>query len=159
MKAIFLDIDGCLATSYGKQQDTCIGRTYVFGKGAVQNLNKVLEATDAQIVLSSTWRLVYKLEQMQAFFAEQKVIRGPIGYTPCLNNGTPGNMVVIAAERSAEISTYIMQQGIIRNSITHYAVIDDENMAKAFGPHFVLCGIMGLADPKKPEAILRALEI
>lgn len=60
MKIVFLDVDGVIcneATSY----------TY-FDPGAMRRLNAILEATDAFIVVTSTWRLRNDLDDLRTLF-------------------------------------------------------------------------------------------
>lgn len=58
MKVIFLDIDGVL--NYEKSQSRCCGFTGI-DHNRVKNLAKIVAATDAKIVLISTWREYYFL--------------------------------------------------------------------------------------------------
>ena len=56
MKVIFLDIDGVLATQ--RTRFDC------FDGQCVSHLNKILEVTDARIVISSTWRIGHTTEEL-----------------------------------------------------------------------------------------------
>ena len=57
-KYIFLDFDGVINTQNGK-----------FDKNAVANLRRLLERTDANVVISSTWRL-QGMEYIQQLWQE-----------------------------------------------------------------------------------------
>ena len=56
MKVIFLDVDGVLNTKYSKSR---CGRFIGIDKDKVAQLKRIVDETDAEIVLSSTWRLGY----------------------------------------------------------------------------------------------------
>ena len=96
MKVIFLDHDGviCLATEWGgrhkKQQK--IGRKLSqsilsleldarfddFNKKAVDILNKILEETRAEIVVSSDWKRWANVEEMGEYYEAKGIIKKPI---------------------------------------------------------------------------------
>lgn len=63
MNYLFLDIDGVLNTgrysNYLVENGLCETDAdgYLFDPEAVQNLEYIIEATDAKIVITSTWRL------------------------------------------------------------------------------------------------------
>ncbi len=78
MTALFLDIDGVL--NHG---DT---GTY-FEAEKVQILNKILAATDANLVITSTWRIGATPEEMDEVLTSQGVLPGRvIGVTPDLDD-------------------------------------------------------------------------
>lgn len=58
MRVIFLDIDGVL--NYWSSKSRC-GQWIGIDRKRVKNLAKIVAATDAKIVLTSTWRQYYKL--------------------------------------------------------------------------------------------------
>ena len=68
---IFLDFDGVLNTEQyqarlaieGKPKKDAWGP--LFDPRAVANLQKIVEATDARIVISSSWRYVHKLGSLR----------------------------------------------------------------------------------------------
>jgi hypothetical protein len=49
---------------------------------AVSLLNEILRATDAEIVVSSDWRLYAPLEEMKEYYLDNGIIKAPIDYTP-----------------------------------------------------------------------------
>lgn len=104
---IFLDIDGVLATRKTKY--------LYFQKECVDELKRVLEETDARIVLSSAWRCHWKMEDLKAIF-EDAGINGDliVGATPSLLNGG----------RGTEISMWLRDNKDIW--VKRYVIIDDE---------------------------------
>ncbi|WP_297219861.1 HAD domain-containing protein, partial [uncultured Prevotella sp.] len=73
-KYIFLDFDGVINT----QNDE-------FDKNAVANLRRLLERTDAKIIISSTWRL-QGMEYIQQLWQEYHLSGEVIGLTPSCNS-------------------------------------------------------------------------
>lgn len=73
-KYIFLDFDGVINTPKGK-----------FDKNAVTNLRRLLERTDAKIIISSTWRL-QGMEYIQQLWQEYQLPGEVIGLTPSCNS-------------------------------------------------------------------------
>ena len=69
-KYIFLDFDGVINTPKGK-----------FDKNAVTNLRRLLERTDAKVVISSTWRL-QGMEYIQQLWQEYQLPGEVIDLTP-----------------------------------------------------------------------------
>lgn len=91
MKVLFLDIDGVLNTA-----DTWHKTKHLRGKPCsnferwsrmidpelVVNLNKVIEATDAKVVVSSTWRLSFEAPELQKLLESQGFVGEVIDRTP-----------------------------------------------------------------------------
>ena len=78
MRVLFLDIDGVL--NHGETD------TY-FECEKVEILNKILTTTDANLVVTSTWRLGATPEEMDQLLASKGVIPGRvIGVTPDLDD-------------------------------------------------------------------------
>jgi len=133
MKVIFLDNDGviCLSTEWGgryKKQKKWGGRKLSmtpseipfeyrfdnFNKKAVKVLNEVLEETGAEIVVSSDWRYYASLEELQKYYMDQGITKGPIGVTKRVSEIDPKNWeknfrnyAKLEEERSLEIKTYL----------------------------------------------------
>lgn len=166
MKVIFLDNDGviCLSSNWGtrhKKQTKWGGmklstdkfsipvdcRFDNFDKKAVKILNQILETTDAEIVVSSDWRLHANLEELGEYYISQGIIKKPIGvtevfhYTNWLEEGrvlanfdwyrTDGP----AQERHFEILDWLKSHP----EVTHWVAVDDLHMgihveASSYGP-------------------------
>ena len=79
-KYIFLDFDGVINTLKGK-----------FDKNAVTNLRRLLERTDAKVVISSTWRL-QGMEYIQQLWQEYQLPGEVIDLTPSCNSTNFSNV-------------------------------------------------------------------
>ena len=79
-KYIFLDFDGVINTPKGK-----------FDKNAVTNLRRLLERTDAKVVISSTWRL-QGMEYIQQLWQEYQLPGEVIDLTPSCNSTNFSNV-------------------------------------------------------------------
>ena len=157
MKIIFLDNDGviCLANNWGsrrKKQEKWGGmklsmsnreipleyRFDNFDQKAVKVLNEILEETDAEIVVSSDWRLYATLEELGDYYESQGIIKRPIGVTEVFHftNWRDEGFVPDhedfpwsrndsrEQERHFEIMRYLGNYP----SITHWVAIDDLHM-------------------------------
>ena len=129
---IFLDIDGVLATNiqfsmnrakFWKKNPNMeeLDVPYPWDKGAVDVFNDILEATGAEIVLSSDWKLYFSLKNLNEIFEFNGVSKSPIGVTSDLFIAS-GNLEMT---RAAEIGEYIKE-----HNIENYVVIDDLNVGK-----------------------------
>jgi hypothetical protein len=152
MKVIFLDNDGviCLSTEWGgrfKKQKKWGGRKLSmtpseipfeyrfdnFNKKAVKVLNEILEETGAEIVVSSDWRYHASLEELQKYYTDQGIIKGPIGRTKFTHEIDKQkwekhfrNYAKLEEERSFEIKTYLEEHP----EVTSWVAVDDLNMGK-----------------------------
>ncbi len=98
MKVLFLDNDGviCLSNNWGSRfkkrkkggflqaNDPSMPvdlRFDNFDQKAIKILNKVLEKTDAEIVVSSDWKRWATLEEIGDYYQSQGIIKRPIGMT------------------------------------------------------------------------------
>lgn len=67
-KWIFLDIDGVMVTDF---KDYNLGKErHNLDKECIHNLNTIVENTDADIIISSTWRFRFNTEDFQQVFFE-----------------------------------------------------------------------------------------
>ena len=109
MKCIFLDHDGviCLSRNWGgrskkwskyrsenpesssdKMHAPVSVRFDNFDEKAVSILNKILEETGAEIVVSSDWKRWANVEEMGEYYESQGIIKKPIAFTPDLGECT-----------------------------------------------------------------------
>ncbi len=168
MKVIFLDNDGviCLANNWGsrlKKQKKWGGKKLSMSNGeipleyrfdnfdqkAVKVLNEILEETDAEIVVSSDWRLHATLEELGDYYESQGIIKRPFGVTEVFHFSNWRDEGFIPdhddfvwsrseyreQERHFEIMRYLGNFP----SITHWVAIDDLHMgihvdASTYGP-------------------------
>jgi FMN phosphatase YigB (HAD superfamily) len=128
---IFLDLDGVMATTseyyqsvknFWEKYDFArdIGMQYRFNPGCVKVLNKILEITDADIVLTSDWREDYNLQTLDNIFKFNKVIKSPIDVTDVYSK----TMQELEKFRASEINDYIYKK-----NITNYVIIDDLDLS------------------------------
>ena len=121
---IFLDIDGVLATDSSSQADKSLWFNefaYPFDKQCVEYLNSLLEKTDADIILTSDWRKIYDLQEMDEIFRFNGLRKSPLDFTPDLGN------------RVREIELFLS-----KHELGKYCVIDDMDLSE-LGSCFVRC--------------------
>ena len=145
MKVIFLDNDGvmCLSTEWGGR-DKKIKKWklanpgdpgYVndrkipahikmdnFNSKAVKVLNDILAATDAEIVVSSDWKLHCTLEQLQDMFIKYGVSKAPIATTP---NHVLKSMDELESTRVGEITEWLSSHP----DVDKWVAIDDLDLS------------------------------
>jgi len=79
---VFLDIDGVLNSERSRDE---LGSLVEFSKKAVANLNEILSSTDSVVVISSSWRIDWTLEDIARHLADQGVLPARVvGKTPDL---------------------------------------------------------------------------
>lgn len=129
---LFLDIDGVLATHkqymmnrkkfWDKNEIAKDLRIpYPFDPKCVKIFNEILDATGADIVLSSDWREHWNLNDLDLIFKFNGVNKSPIDITTN-EVASFGNQTM---NRAFQIGEYIE-----RKNITNYVVIDDLNVGK-----------------------------
>lgn len=155
MKIIFLDIDGVLnsdsiLSEYIPEID---GEYYPYQPHLVDNLNKIISATGAKIVVSSTWRLGESTEKLQYLLTHMGAKGEVIGKTESYSN----RFIV----RGNEILKWIMDNqnllGCHYYDFEEYVIIDDDSdMLYDQRNNFVHTnGREGLTD----EDVIKAIEI
>lgn len=165
MKVIFLDNDGviCLSNNWGsrrKKQEKWGGmklsmsnpeipleyRFDNFDQKAVKVLNQILEKTDAEIVVSSDWRLYATIEELGEYYESQGIIKRPYATTEIINykewseegfiaDDFPWSRIdSLEQERHFEIIRWLGHNP----SVTHWVAVDDLNMGMdintSYGP-------------------------
>lgn len=115
MVVIFLDIDGVLRTHesdlwWSRELGKAIPPFHkrLFSKDAVENLNYIIALTGAKIVITSTWRIYYTLDELINVFRER-------GF-----NGQIIDKTEILENRADEIIDWLNN-----HSVKNYAVLDD----------------------------------
>ena len=152
-KVIFLDHDGviCLSSNWGSRHKkqkkwgnmklsmsmTSIPVEYRFDNfdlKAVKILNKILETTGAEIVVSSDWRFHANLEELGEYYTSQGIIKKPIAVTDFFKDIYPREWsslrfrADIELERSMEIGHWLENHP----EVTHWVAVDDLNMSVEF---------------------------
>ena len=93
---------------------------YCFSKESIQLLKQLIEKYDAQIIITSSWRIVYSLEQLQAMFDIFDLGKYIIGTTPSIS------------PRTKAIQNYLREK-----HVTSYVILDDFDMSNVFDYHFI----------------------
>ncbi len=131
-KVIFLDIDGVLNTERWYRQmdkDTKKDRYgYPFDPESVLNLSKIISATGADIVISSSWKF-WGLSAMKEMWEERSLPGEIIDITP---NRMSDEMLLkvdfedwsTMAGKGHEIKEWLQNNG---EKVSAYVIIDDEN--------------------------------
>lgn len=154
MKVIFLDHDGvtCLASNWGsrskKQRVRGIHphtmekdipmdcRLDDFDGKATKVLNKILEESEAEIVISSDWKKHASVEELQEMYKIYGVVKGPIDCTKFYHtlevdevSGQKRQWAEVKAyERCVEIKEWLSRHP----EVTHWVAVDDLYMAKEY---------------------------
>ena len=159
MKIIFLDIDGVLNCETGYKDGFCnydkgdkkmhdLGQS--FYPPSMDLLNKLIEETDAKIVISSTWRKS-GLEHMRNVWKHRKMSGEIIDITPNFSGIVIGDLRM-GMPRGLEIQYWLKEKGfaninwskdyqeeyIEKSGIENYIIIDDDSdMTYKQRKHFV----------------------
>ena len=166
-KIIFLDHDGvvCLSDQWGtrfkkarkhmidnnieehaftdeRQRNISI-RLDDFDKKAVKILNQILAETDAEIVVSSDWKLHATLEEMQELYRLYGVNKVPIAFTPRLEEFDEESAGLYRWKGWLERARCLeIQHWLKENEVDTWVAVDDLNMSNEYlNPgldHFVL---------------------
>jgi hypothetical protein len=111
----FLDFDGAIVTRssmvYAMTKEN--RDVEMLDPVCIERLNRIVEATGAKIVISSTWRILHTLEELKLWLKEKGFRGEVIGSTP-----------VLYMERGVEIQTWLGAKGCDRSS---FVIIDDDD--------------------------------
>jgi HAD domain in Swiss Army Knife RNA repair proteins len=128
MKLLFLDIDGVLNSEHSRMTAHArIPGAWGTHEGwipeAVEQLKRIIAATDCKIVISSDWRLGGNVDALTKGFEAFKLPKW-IGTTPVFN--VPNNE--INCNRGREIETWIFDAVHHNNmNLGAYVIVDDHN--------------------------------
>ena len=158
MKVIFLDIDGVLNCENAYRSGECKYKEWVNHRGEKDHhqsfcswskelLNKLIDETDAKIVISSTWRSS-GIEFMKSVWQHEGMHGEIIGLTPNFRGDVDGYTI----PRGCEIEKWLKDNGfshinwdkdtqqeyINKTGIENYIIIDDDgDMLYGQRHHFV----------------------
>ena len=141
MKYIFLDIDGVLACdeqmytnakNFQKKRPWAkeLNVLYGFDKTCVRVFNEILEATGADIILSSDWKLFWDLEKLHTIFEKNGVIKSPIDITT-EDMVSRDQWVGLEKNRAWQITEYIKRTGT-----EDFIIVDDLDVKKYMDPEY-----------------------
>lgn len=141
MKIIFLDIDGVLngddwLTLTGC--DTSKPLSY-FQPDCCARLQRILDATGAKVVISSSWRRMFSLDEIRGFLAESGVTADVIDHT--------------IVRFSMCYRAYEIDRWLDENSCEVYCVLDDIKMPEHRDNQVLTTERIGLTDSDVERAI------
>lgn len=133
MKIIFLDIDGVVNSNKWFDSDIFKEKTKDMSDAtlmlvaqhahidpeAVQLLNQLVDRSDAEVVLSSTWRIVFSPDEMTDILQKQGATFSIIDKTPVLYGKLSERI-----PRGKEIAQYISKVAVKPES---FVILDDKN--------------------------------
>ncbi len=137
MKIIFLDIDGVLNnTSWFKSREACVSTAtrmeYDLSNidpNSVIILNEIINATEAKVVISSTWRKTNSVKYLQELLEKKGFTGEIIDKTGVLYfRGIEGYNYSVP--RGCEIKAWLeINKGILGDKISKvkYAILDDDS--------------------------------
>ena len=114
-RIIFLDIDGVLGH---------VGSNERLDPRCIEQLDWLIESTRAEVILTSSWRDVFGLEETQRRLAAAGFRGRLAGAAPCMPSGT----------RSDEINAFLA--GL--SEPARFVILDDVPVAKHLTPNLVL---------------------
>ena len=155
MKCIFMDHDGviCLSNNWGGRSkkwakyrsanpESSLDRRHApvdvrfddFDEKSVRILNKILDETGAEVVVSSDWKRWANLEEMGEYYESQGISKKPIAFTPDLGKCTwhTKDVWVWSPKWDLEMSRVIEIKQYLHDhpEVTHWVAIDDLDMGK-----------------------------
>jgi hypothetical protein len=148
---IFLDIDGVLnSDNTDFDPDTAPLDPLNIGP-----FNRIIAATGAKIVVTSTWRFFTSLENIASYFAEASIEGEIIGMTPDLRGGDDPP-IEIEYTRGEEIYEWLKKQGEEdpENCGRRFVILDDRCDIEPFlDRHIMTRSRSGLVDAEADRAI------
>lgn len=152
MNLVFLDVDGVLNSIdhakkvYEETLRAHSGYEYPFDPECLERLQRLVEKTDARIVITSTWRKTEEGKRvLQNILEQYDLANRVIGYTPILNK-----------IRGEEIKFFLKEL----NQDVSYIILDDDDDMGELMPHLILTSIKtGLTEEKMAEGIQRLKKI
>jgi hypothetical protein len=139
-KIIFIDVDGPLA--WGTWGDGRINIDegseaftipYPWVEEDCQALQKICDETNAELVVSSDWKLFATLEELQEMFTKYGVIKQPIDTTPNIPLKYDKNYYTaeeLAEYRVSEVNMWLKEHP----EVTQWVAVDDLPLGETFGP-------------------------
>lgn len=171
MKLIFLDIDDVLNCQEGYKSGECKYNSDGYQPFYSKNkyyVNKLIDETNAKIVISSTWRSD-GLARMKEIWGLEQMSGEIIGITPLLLTYSDG--ITYSVPRGFEIEVYLKNMGFYhvnwskeelkkysdKSGVENYIIIDD-NSDMLYGQrnNFVHCkfpNLTGFAEPQYKHAL------
>lgn len=131
MKLLFLDIDGVLNShDWYVRRGGYVGRERPMQEldpEACARLQGLCSATGAQIVVSSTWRLIYKLPALRSLLGARGISVPVLGVTPSAPR----------EERGLEIQRWLDTTAAKHGDVESIVILDDDSDIAHLTPWFV----------------------
>ncbi|MBE7633161.1 hypothetical protein F7642_02300 [Tenacibaculum finnmarkense genomovar ulcerans] len=125
MKILFLDIDGVLNSKQWHNSDNCKAfETSVkrfFDPVCVEYLNRIV--TETRIIISSSWRIIRSLQNLQDLFKSINFTGRILGKTEILSTFEPDTPNL----RGVEIKNWITDNQKHFKTPINYVILDDED--------------------------------
>lgn len=136
---VFLDFDGVLNTAEWLRTNTSNHLHDLLNPKLVRLVDRILEATGAKVVLSTSWRQGYTFPSLAAMLYKQGLRKDSvIGATAIMSHG----------DRAREIRHWVEKYGV-----EYFVILDDLTYARIPG-HFIQSSIgHGLTESLVEEAI------
>jgi len=140
MKIIFLDCDGVLNSmecGFGVPQDD-----------KIQKLSKIVDATDAKIILSSSWRYAERYEDSQGVkMLYNSLVNHLKEFGIFIYDSTP----ILGTQRGLEIDAWLKSS---KENIEAFVILDDDDDMEPHLDHLVKTDYRyGLSDENVKKAI------
>ena len=140
-KVIFLNIDGVLNPKWWERKIPADRFGCAFDPKTVSCLTTIIKETNAEIVVSSSWKLM-GLQTLQDMWKERKLPGNIIDITPnymsdelLLNAGMSDSDIDILDIRGIEIKGWLVLHGA---DVSNYVIIDDmDDILSEQQSHFV----------------------
>jgi len=144
MKVLFLDVDGVL-NGYNTRQ-TVFGWTFV-DDDKIENLKQIIDATGADIVLSSTWRICKDDPKEHNLY--NKLCDKLAEHGLFIMDVTPQ----LPGVRGVEIKAWLDAHP----EYTEFVILDDDNDMQPIGKYLVQTGLLKGLEQKHVDMAIKIL--
>ena len=129
-KIIFLDFDGIMETVFQLPLEDAMKVQYdkygpMFDEECINNLRLIISATNAEIVVASSWKLNLSLKDLQGMWQSRRLPGTVIDSTPNIN-----------FMNDTEIDSWLYQH---EGEVDNYVILDDmsaDNFSQPLQSHF-----------------------
>lgn len=148
MKIVFLDIDGVLNGPVSSWEG--FPHSHI-DPVMVARLNVIVSATDAKVVISSSWRFKYEYDELARILKDQGFEGEVIGQTPKFNKRARGMSDYVNMQRGHDIQEWLDDCGM---DIESFVILDDVPDMVHLKKHLVLTqSNVGLTDKHVEKAL------
>jgi len=161
MRVAFTDFDGVLNSAdwtarRGGTPADWLDRSRDLDPTAVARLNVIVEGTGAGVVISSSWRIMYPLDEIEKLLSDAGFRGEIVGVTPCYRSGSweSGRY----ATRAEEIRAWLDEHPDVES----FVILDDDGLGEKCGPspldsRLVRTNILHGLQPEHVEAAIEIL--